>query len=465
MTERTRHRPLKPKGKKDGKTFQKPEKSQKQTDKKPDPRFTAFRALQDVMHNGVLLDEAMDKAFAHPSVQTMETRDRGLARLLVTTVLRYGRSFHRLLKDFLDRPIPARAKDAELLLLLGAAQLLVLKTPAHAAINTTVDLAKINRKSRPMAGMINAVLRKVAKEAENWSIDAVARQDVPGWLWRRWSMHASEDELLELVKACLSEPPLDLTVKPGMEDRVAQDLSATLLPTGSLRLSHEQIAGPIDGLPGFQSGDWWVQDAAASIPVRLMGELKGRRVIDLCAAPGGKTMQLASAGADVTALDISKNRLDRIQSNLARTGLKAEVICGDATKWMPETPFDGVLLDAPCTATGTLRRHPDKLWHGEIDVTAATEIQDKMLDHAVALLNSRGTLLYCTCSLEPEEGEERIAAFLDRHANMKLDPIDAQSIPGIDKFVTSQGWLRIRPDHWADNGGIDGFFAARLLKG
>jgi 16S rRNA (cytosine967-C5)-methyltransferase len=259
---------------------------------------------------------------------------------------------------------------------------------------------------------------------------------------------------IETVQAL--EPPLDLTLRPGFPSPEGE-----VLPTGSLRLT---AFGQISTLPGYAEGGWWVQDAAAALPARLLGARPGERVLDLCAAPGGKTLQLAAAGAEVTALDISPPRMARVTANLARTGLAARTVVADALEWEPEERFDAILLDAPCSATGTIRRHPD-LPHlrKESDVATLAALQDRLLDAAWQMVAPGGRLVFCTCSLLPEEGEERAAAFLARTPDARRWPFEVEEV-GDPAFRTAAGELRTRPDLWAGRGGIDGFFALRARR-
>jgi 16S rRNA (cytosine967-C5)-methyltransferase len=308
-----------------------------------------------------------------------------------------------------------------------------------------------------MAGMINAVLRKLALEgAERLAAEPPPR--LPGWIGgpvkKRWGQ-----EVLRAIEAAhLPLPPIDLTLKPG----VALDISgAVALPTGSLRMPP---GTQISALPGYDTGDFWVQDAAAALPVRLLGDVAGAHVLDLCAAPGGKTLQLAAAGAHVTALDISATRMARVSENLTRTGLAADLIVGDAFDHQGG-PYDAILLDAPCTASGTIRRHPDlphaKSW---TEVEPLTRLQMQMIDHALGLLAPGGRLVFCTCSLLPVEGEHQVTAALKRHEGLKVITADATALGGDASWQSPEGGLRLRPDFWPDLGGVDGFYMAALTR-
>ncbi len=288
--------------------------------------------------------------------------------------------------------------------------------------------------------------------------------DTPGWLFERWRKAYGAETARAIAIAHGHEPPLDLTVKADAENW-AQRLRGRVLPTGSVRTD---TGGLVSLLPGYHEGAWWVQDAAAALPARLFGDVAGKQVADLCAAPGGKTAQLAQAGARVTALDRSANRLVRVRDNLGRLGLNADMIATDVTEWQGG-PFDAVLVDAPCSSTGTIRRHPDVAWlKSETDIAQLIGLQRRLLDRAVALTKPGGPIVYCVCSLEPEEGEQQIEALLAREAGIRRKPIAAGELAGIAEFLTPKGDLRTLPCHWGDSeprmGGLDGFFAARLER-
>ena len=314
------------------------------------------------------------------------------------------------------------------------------------------------------ANLVNAVLRNIQRQRDIWAHPADPFADTPQWLAARWRKHYGEETAAAIALAHRHEPTLDLTLKSGIDQKSLPD--GHLLPTGSWRLASH---APIEDLPGYAQGDWWVQDAAAAMPARLLQPKLGERIADLCAAPGGKTAQLALSGAHVVALDRSAERLKRLTANLERLHLSAEIRVGDALAFDAE-PFDAILLDAPCSATGTIRRHPDVAWTKKpSDVAALAAVQAKMLDRAVQLLKKNGRLLYCTCSLEPEEGEMQIEAFLRRHPEMRRLPIEAAEIGGLSACVTEQGDMRTLPSHLSQSdprqAGLDGFFAARLAKG
>lgn len=313
----------------------------------------------------------------------------------------------------------------------------------------------------PHAALVNAVLRRLSREGRALA-DAqdAPRLNTPNWLWRSWRAAYGEKTARRIAAAHLAEPPLDLTAKSDAS-AVADTLGGTLLPTGSVRVDAK---GPITTLPGFANGDWWVQDAGAALPARLLGDVVGRRVIDLCAAPGGKTAQLAAAGADVVAIDQSAGRLELLTENLARLGLTSEVVSADAATWRPPTESDAVLLDAPCSATGTIRRHPDvaRLKRPR-DVSAMAEIQTRLLAAAVDMIRPGGPLVYCVCSLEPEEGERQVEPLIAA-GRVRRSPIRPAEVDGLGDLLSPSGDLRTLPCHLADAGGIDGFYAARLIR-
>jgi 16S rRNA (cytosine967-C5)-methyltransferase len=367
-----------------------------------------------------------------------------------------------------ERGLPDWALRVETAWLIGAAQILCLDVPDHAAVDLAVRLVQANRNASHFSGLVNAVLRRVAREgAERIATLDAPVLDTPPWLMRRWIATFGEETARAIAVAHSHEPALDLTVKADAEIW-AERLGGRVLPTGSVRtIGH----GVVTALPGFDDGAWWVQDAGASLPARLLGDVAGLRVADLCAAPGGKTAQLVAAGAKVTAVDRAPARLKRLHDNLARLALDAELVCADVEKWSAEQQqkFDAVLLDAPCSSTGTIRRHPDVPWlKRPADVTALAALQRRLLDRAVALTAPGGTLVYCTCSLEPEEGIEIVEALLARDDSVRRRPIAAAEVGGVPEFISPAGDLRTLPCHLADAdsrfAGVDGFYVARLEK-
>lgn len=428
-------------------------------------RRIAADILDGVLHRRRTLDEQLEGPGAHPGLKTLSDRDRALMRRLVATILRKLGTLGHVLSRLLDRGIPTDAPRAQSALLIGATQILWMDVPDHAAVDLSVRLVQADRRAAKYAGLVNAVLRRCAREGHPL-VEEVrsAMVDLPPWLVKRWVTHYGEDNARAMAEAIGHEPPLDLTVKSDTAAWATRFHGETL-PTGTVRTV---LQGAITMLPGFNEGQWWIQDAAAALPARLFGDLAGKSVIDLCAAPGGKTAQLAHGGADVTAIDRSPARVARLKDNLARLSLEATPIVADATEWTGG-PFDGVLLDAPCAATGTIRRHPDVAWlKQDSDVTMLATVQQRLLAKAISLLKPGGMLVYCTCSLEPEEGENAIAALLATETGVKRVPVAASEVAGHAELITPDGDLRTLPCHLphADPrlGGLDGFFAARLIK-
>jgi 16S rRNA (cytosine967-C5)-methyltransferase len=430
-------------------------------------RRIAADILEGVLHKRRTLDDQLEGAAAHPGLKTLADRDRALMRRLVATILRRLGTLGHVLSRLLDRGIPTDAPRAQSALLIGAAQILWMDVPDHAAVDLSVRLVQSDRRAAKYAGLINAVLRRCAREGQPL-IDEVAAQtlDIPPWLMARWSAHYGETTARAIALALSHEPALDLTVKSDAA-QWATRLHGETLPTGTVRTL---LHGPVTMLPGFAEGQWWVQDAAAALPARLFGDIAGKTVADLCAAPGGKTAQLVQGGALVTAIDRSPNRLVRLRENLARLSLDAATVEADAVEWQRSGEgFDGVLVDAPCASTGTIRRHPDIAWlKQEADIGALTALQKRLLQKAVTLLKPGGTLVYCTCSLEPEEGEQAIADLIATDPGMRRVPIDAGEVVGLAEIVTPDGDLRTLPCHLPNLdprlGGLDGFYAARLVK-
>lgn len=424
------------------------------------PRAVALDLIEAVLARQRPLDDAL---LLHPGFPKLEPRDRAFARAMAATTLRRLGQIDAVLAAFLDKPLTGKAKPALDLLRLGACQLLFLKTPPHAAVSTSVDLAQ-GRGLGPYKHLVNAVLRRVDRQGPALiAAQDAARLNTPDWLWRRWSAAYGEATARAIGEAHLKEAPLDLTARADGA-LWATRLGAEILPTGSLRIAEPR--GLLTELPGFADGAWWVQDAAAALPARLLGDLGGARVIDLCAAPGGKTAALAAAGAQVTAVDRSARRLERLQENLARLHLAAACVVADAGRWRPEAPADAVLLDAPCTATGTIRRHPDiARLKKEEDVAKMAAVQAGLLEAALDMVRPGGLLVYCVCSLEPEEGPAQIDALRTRGAPVEPVPIAPGEIGGLAELLDRDGQLRSLPCHLAERGGMDGFFIARLRRG
>ncbi|MCR6629384.1 MAG: methyltransferase domain-containing protein [Magnetospirillum sp.] len=422
------------------------------------PRIVALDLLTAVLTEKRLLDSALDddRPFA-----SLADRDRAFARLLVATTLRRLGQLDDLIARCLTKNLPAKAIRARNVLRLGACQLFFLGTPPHAAVATAVDLVK----GTPLAGfakLINAVLHRLDREGRTWQAEQdAARLNTPDWLWSSWVGAYGEATARAIAEAHLSEAPVDITVASEPAGWAAK-LEAEVMPTRTLRRT---AGGDISRLPGFADGAWWVQDMAAALPARLLGDVSGKRVADLCAAPGGKALQLAVAGASVTAVDRSARRLGRFRQNLERLKLHAEIVEADAAAWRPAEPFDAVLLDAPCSATGTLRRHPDGLRLKKPgDVAALADQQAALLRAAVAMTKPGGTLVYCVCSLEPEEGVRQVERLLDAGLPVRRLPIVAAEVGGLAELLTPEGDLRTLPCHLADRGGMDAFFATRFQR-
>ena len=409
---------------------------------RPTARGGAVALLNAVLGDGALLAEAFD----HPDFAALPPAERARAQRLALTVLRVlepaDKVLHPLMRKAPPLPVWNILRLAVVELAEGAA--------AHGVVNEAVGLARAGRKTSHLAGLVNAVLRQVPV-----GVALSGVQKLPRWL-RQPLVHAYGRDAVTAIEAVQATAPLlDLTLRAG-----AEAPEGDLLPTGSLRLADR---GQVSTLPGYAAGGWWVQDAAAAMAVPLLGDVQGQRVLDMCAAPGGKTMQLAAAGADVTALDISGPRMARVAENLARTGLAATCITADALDWQPDQPFDAILLDAPCSATGTIRRHPDLPFVKDgSEIAGLVALQTSLLDRALGWLKPGGRLVFVTCSLLPDEGEVQLTAALTRHPGLSvLRP----TLPGLSPdWITPDGGLRLRPDYWADKGGMDGFFMACLRR-
>lgn len=431
-----------------GKTA-KPKPSSKPPAEQPgDPRAAALTLLTGV-RGGASLDEQIESG----ALDALAPAERARAQRLAALALRNRSRAEAVLAPLLRtraRPVIAD------LLLLATAEMLGAGGAPHGVVSQAVALArKQGQKGAAAAGMVNAVLRRAAEGGAVWS--AAAPPPLPDWLRAPVVAQWGEDAARAIEAAHEAGAPIDLTPKPGVTVEAAE-----VLPTGSLRLP---AGAQVSALPGFAEGDWWVQDAAAALPVRLLDPRPGERIADLCAAPGGKTLQLAAAGAQVTAVDLSPTRLDRLRQNLSRCGLTAEVVAADALDWQPEAQFNAILLDAPCSATGTIRRHPElPMIRDGSGIAALTALQAALIDRAVDLLPPGGRLVYATCSLLEAEGEAQVTAALARHPGLTVEPPDAEAL-GVDPaWITPAGGLRLRPDYWSERGGIDGFFMARLRK-
>ncbi len=430
-----------------------------------DPRRVALAVLRTVLRQRRHLDAAIE---GNQAWQSLETRDRAFARLLVGALLRHLGTLDSVIAHCLERPLKERDGDLKDLLRLGAVQLLQLGTPAHAAISTTMKLAERTPRLKGQKRLLNGVLARLSREGETLlaEIDS-PRLNSPDWLYQRWQKTYGETTAQAIAVANQREAPLDITVKGDraavQSAFAAAGIDAAPLFRRSLRLTG--VKGDPTALPGFDAGAWWVQDAAAALTCDLLYLEPGQTVVDLCAAPGGKTAGLAAGGAQVIAVERAAGRIARLRANLKRLGLTARVVEADATTWRPDSPVSTLLLDAPCSGTGTLRRHPDiARLRRESELADLTALQDRLLDAAAEMLAPEGRLLYVVCSLEAEEGPERIAALLARRGDLVRSPVDRLELDGEDAFITAEGDLRTLPCHLPDQGGLDGFYACRLVK-
>ncbi len=405
------------------------------------------------------LFEALERHISHAG---LAPRDTAFARAIVMTVLRQLGEIDAVVATFLRDPLPVRSGPAELILRMACAELVYLGVPPHAAVSSAVDLATRDSRARHFKGLVNAVARRIGAEGKSVASTLDHEQlSMPTWAWDLLLEQHGEATARAIARAHLAEPPLDISVARDA-GHWAMALAAERLPTGTLRRA---TGGRIEDLPGFTEGAWWIQDAAAAMPARLLGDVQGQSVIDLCAAPGGKTAQLAAAGASVTAVDLDAARMDRVRENAGRLGLKVSCVVADARVWQPAAPVDAVLLDAPCSATGTVRRHPEILWRKDrSDLLAQAGLQHDLIRAASRMVRPGGRLVYCVCSLSREEGEEIVEAFLRDTPGFVREPVRSDEVGGEAAFLTAAGDLRTLPSHWADRGGMDGFFASRLRR-
>jgi len=428
-------------------------------------RVAAAAVICDVVQGGHALDDRFAPDATPSRVNGLDERDRGLARSIATVALRRLGTIRLALSQLVEKGLPRNCGPLEWLLIVGSAQILFLDVPDHAAVDLAVRATRLDAKSAPFANLVNGVLRNLVRRRDEFLDQSdPLEDDTPHWLSARWRRVYGEDRAHAVAAAIRDEPTLDLTVKSDPAGW-AQKLGGRVLPTGSVRL---QAHTPIRELAGYDDGEWWVQDASAALPARLLAAEPGMRVLDLCAAPGGKTAQLALTGAHVTALDRSAERLKVLSANLARLNLEATISVGDAATFKAE-PFDAILVDAPCSATGTARRCPDVLWTKKPgDIASLTAIQTRILDRALSLLKPGGLLVYCTCSLEPEEGEAQIGALLRRNPDIVRQRINPFELGLPAEAATPEGDLRLLPSFLPHEDprqrGLDGFFIARLKR-
>ncbi|MFM8607011.1 MAG: 16S rRNA (cytosine(967)-C(5))-methyltransferase RsmB [Hyphomicrobiales bacterium] len=432
-------------------------------------RALAVTAIDDFLTKNQPLDETLERLLDTPAARELPDRDRGLVRAIAMAAIRRLGTIAKALEERIERGLPNHSGQLEAILISGAAQILFLDVPDHAAVDLSVRLVQVNSDAKRFTALSNAVLRRIAREKDEiLKKSDPLTTDTPEWLAKRWIKTYGAETAAKIATAFRAEPAIDLTLRADPEIW-AEKLNAKILPTGSLRLRDRT---PVRALAGYEEGAFWVQDTAAALPVRLLNPKQGETIADLCAAPGGKTAQLALSGAHVTAVDRSEKRVSRLSQNMQRLGFSVDVVGADASLWRGG-PFDAILLDAPCTATGTIRRHPDVAWlKSEEDLAKLTRLQQRLLDHSAELLKPGGRLIYCTCSLEPEEGEEQIKTCLARNPSLRLAPFEAKKLPWLGEAlasaITPEGFLRTLPFMMPDDdprlAGLDGFFAAELKK-
>ena len=380
---------------------------------------------------------------------------RSETKFILSALCRKLFEIDNIIDQLTDKNISPRNIMVRNCIRIALIELIDLDRPAYAVINSWVEIAKNKKRLMHFSKLINALLRKFLKNKTKSNL--IVEKKVPGWLWNSWSNTYGKIEASKIIEASLTEPPLDISYV-DQENNFLQ-LQNTL--PGSFRLKNP---GKINEIEGFKEGRWWVQDVGATIPVNILGDINNKEVLDLCSAPGGKTMQLLAKGANVTSIEISKKRIGTMQENFQRTQLKPEIICADILKWTSDKKYDFILLDAPCSATGTIRKNPDLIHIKEQhDLKQNIQLQKLLLQRAISFLSSAGVLVYCVCSLEIEEGEDQIEAFLAENSTISLMPIDDKEFPEYKHFINPRGYLRTLP-HLQVDGGIDGFFISKLYK-
>ncbi|WP_321395668.1 16S rRNA (cytosine(967)-C(5))-methyltransferase RsmB [Emcibacter sp.] len=425
-------------------------------------RLAALYLLEQILDRGQALDGAFENCCRKFS--DLDQRDRAFIRFLVTTCLRRLGQLDAIINFCTPRNLTPKQVKVRHILQLGLTQLLYMEVPAHAAVDSSVRLAdqQKNQSDRQLKGLVNAVLRRVDRERDVFAEKfADPFLNLPRWLRNSWIERFGKGPAHRIMPALQQEPPLDLTLKPG-EDPAgwADKLGGEVTPFNGVRLAR---AGQVDKLPGFEEGHWWVQDLAARLPAGLLGAGPGDRVLDLCAAPGGKAAQSAAKGCRVTAVDVSEKRLRRLRENMQRLALEVEVVTADVTDYAPEEPFPYVLLDAPCSSSGTLRRHPDMAWtKTPEDVESLVALQRRVLEAAVKMLAPGGTLIYCVCSMEAGEGPDQIRTLLESGVPLNRDSIRPEEVPGLEECIGPDGDIQTLPYHYP--GGMDGFYICRLKK-
>ena len=424
-------------------------------------RHCAFVVVDCVLNKKQDLDRVFDQTVSQYS--DFDRRDIAFVRDMVMRFLRQLGQIDAVLSNVSDRPLDKiNPRDVLNVLRLGAVQILLMDVGDHAAVDTSVELLNALGHQK-QKGFANALLRTIVRKKDSniSMLTDKVQANSPSWLWRELEKDYGAESAIKIAKAHLGRAPVDITVKKDAEDW-AEALDGQLLDNGSIRLDK---SGAVTELPGFDQGEWWVQSASAALPVQVLGDVTDKTIVDLCAAPGGKTMQLAAAGAKVTAVDISKNRLKRLEENLERCNLSAKVVKGDGKTWQPEHPVDIVLVDAPCSATGTIRHQPDVLHlKTEKDMHRLARVQKEILENASHMVKSGGVLMYCTCSLQFEESERVVEAFLSQSSDFSLSSFTSDDVFGWDEMLDKSGMIRILPFHLQETGGMDGFFIARLIR-
>ncbi|MGO4623314.1 RsmB/NOP family class I SAM-dependent RNA methyltransferase [Ensifer sp. 2YAB10] len=429
-------------------------------------RQAAAKILAAVIDRKTSLDGMLDNEHGNPAYRELNEPDRALVRAILNSALRHLPRIQAAINSLLQTPLPEGARALEHVLAVAAAQILYLDVPDHSAVDLAVEQAQGDPRNRRFANLVNAILRRLSREKDAILESVRDLPAMPDWFFERLVARYGAEPAQQIAEAQLTPAAIDLSVKSEPAGW-AERLGGTVLPTGSVRLG--AFSGSIPSLAGFDEGTWWVQDAAASIPARLFGDLAGKRVVDLCAAPGGKTAQLILAGAEVTALDQSGSRLRRLRGNLKRLGLEAETKEVNMADFQPETLFDAALLDAPCSSTGTTRRHPDVLWtKGPEDIAKLAALQERLLRHALTVVKPGGIVVFSNCSLDPLEGEEVVERVVGSGAAYERIAISAADWPGLEDAITPLGEMRTTPAMLPLDApfasGLDGFYAAVIRR-
>ncbi|MEW7008975.1 RsmB/NOP family class I SAM-dependent RNA methyltransferase [Lentilitoribacter sp. EG35] len=426
-------------------------------------RVAATKLLSAIIDKKTSMDGLLDSKGGNPSYLVLSQQDRLLVKAILLSTLRNYGIIDAFIDKLLESPLPGGAVSLRHILRVGAAQILFLDIPDHSAVDLSVEQANADPRNRRFANLTNAILRRMSREKKKRMPGLIHKSiNLPTWFYDRLVTSYGEEQAQDIAKTISTPAPVDITVKSDAQGW-AERLGGKALTDSSVRL--ETISGAIPSLDGFEDGEWWVQDVAASLPAKLFGDLTGKRVIDLCAAPGGKTAQLIMAGGRVTALDRSKNRLNRLNENLSRLKLSADLKLGKMEAFETDDLYDAALLDAPCSSTGTIRRHPDVVWtKSEEDIGFLANLQFKLLEHSLTLVKPGGQIIFSNCSMELDEGEKMLEAFLEKNSDkVKLEKIDANLCPGFEEAIASSGILRTTPNFKiGDEKGVDGFFAASL---